>query len=47
MDVAGQFDFDTPLHYTAIITSKGRMAGALISDVKMELEGKRVSDCQP
>jgi len=46
VDVVGQFNFDTPLHYTATITSKGRMAGALISDVKTELEGERVSDCQ-
>ena len=46
VDVAGQFNFDSPLHYTATITSKGRMAGALISDVKTELEGERVSDCQ-
>ena len=46
VDVAGQFNFDTPLHYTATITSKGRMAGALISDVKTVLEGERVSDCQ-
>jgi hypothetical protein len=46
IDVAGSFNFDTPLHYTATITSKGRMAGALISDVKTELEGERVGDCQ-
>jgi hypothetical protein len=46
VDVAGNFNFDSPLHYTATITSKGRMAGALISDVKTELEGERVSDCQ-
>jgi len=43
VDVAGQFNFDTPLHYTATITSKGRMAGALISDVKTELEGERMA----
>jgi len=46
VDVAGSFNFDSPLHYTATITSKGRMAGALISDVKTELEGERVSDCR-
>ena len=46
VDVAGNFNFDSPLHYTATITSKGRMAGALISDVKTELEGERVSECQ-
>ena len=46
VDVAGNFNFDSPSHYTATVTSKGRMAGALISDVKTELEGERVSDCQ-
>jgi hypothetical protein len=46
VDVAGNFNFNTPLHYTATITSKGRMAGAVISDVKTELEGERVGDCQ-
>ena len=46
MDVAGNFNFDSPLHYTATITSKGRMAGALISDVKTEVEGERVGECK-
>jgi hypothetical protein len=45
MDVAGSFNFDSPVHYTATIVSKGRMAGALISDVKTELEGERVGEC--
>jgi hypothetical protein len=45
MDVAGDFNFDTPRHYTATITSKGKMAGALISDVKTEVVGERVGDC--
>jgi Protein of unknown function (DUF3617) len=47
IDVAGSFNFDSPVHYTATITSMGRMAGSVISDVKTELEGERVSDCQP
>jgi hypothetical protein len=46
IDVAGSFNFDSPFHYTATITSKGAMAGRLISDVKTELEGERVGDCQ-
>jgi len=46
VDVTGNFNFDTPLHYTATITAKSRMAGSLISNVKTELEGERVSDCQ-
>ncbi len=45
-DVAASFNFDSPQHYHATITSQGRMAGALISDVKSELEGERVGDCQ-
>jgi hypothetical protein len=46
LDVAGDFNFDSPSHYTATISSKGRMAGVLMSDVKTELEGERVSECQ-
>ena len=46
-DVAGEFNFDSPQHYTAMVTSQGRMAGALISDVKTGIEGERVGDCQP
>jgi Protein of unknown function (DUF3617) len=44
-DVAGHFEFDSPQHYTATVTSQGRMAGQLISDVKTGLEGERVGDC--
>lgn len=44
--VAGEFDFDTPSHYTATVSSKGWMAGSLMSDVKTELEGERVGACQ-
>jgi hypothetical protein len=29
-----------------MVTSQGRMAGALISDVKTGIEGERVGDCQ-
>ena len=46
MDVSGDFNFDSPTHYTARITTKGWMAGALMSDVKTELEGERVSECE-
>jgi hypothetical protein len=44
-DVAGEFNFDSPQHYTATVTSQGRMAGALISDVKTGIEGERVGNC--
>jgi Protein of unknown function (DUF3617) len=45
IDATGEFNFDSPRHYTAIITSKGKMAGALISDVKTDIEAERAGDC--
>jgi hypothetical protein len=47
MDVSGSFNFDSASHYTATITTKAWMAGMLTNDVKTELEGERVSECQP
>jgi hypothetical protein len=47
LDVIGDFNFDSADHYTATVISKGVMAGKLISDVKTELEGERVGECQP
>ncbi len=44
-DVAGHFEFDSPQHYTAAVTSQGRMAGNLISDVKTRIVGERLGDC--
>ncbi len=44
---ADEFNFDSPQHYTAMVTSQGRMAGTLISDVKAGLACKRVGDYQP
>ena len=44
-DVAGHFEFDSPQHYSATVTSQGRMAGNLISDVKTRIVGERLGDC--
>jgi hypothetical protein len=46
MDVAGVFNFDSPRHYTAVILTRGYMAGALTNDVKTELEGEHVGACE-
>jgi hypothetical protein len=46
MDVSGDFSFDTPKHYTATITSKGTMAGRLVADTSVAIEGERIGDCQ-
>jgi hypothetical protein len=45
IDATGEFTFDHPRHYTAVIASKGKMAGALISDVRTDIEAERIGDC--
>ena len=45
LDVLGDFNFDSANHYTATVSSKGVMGGKLISDVKTELVGERIGDC--
>lgn len=44
-DIAGHFQFDSLQHYTAAVTSQGRMAGKLISDVRTRIVGERLGDC--
>jgi hypothetical protein len=46
LDVLGDFNFDSADHYTATVISKGVMGGRLISDVKTELQGERIGECQ-
>jgi Protein of unknown function (DUF3617) len=45
MDVVGDFTFDTPLHYTATIASKGAMAGRQILSSSAGLEGEHIGEC--
>ncbi len=47
IEVWCDFNFDSPTHYTATVSSKGWMAGKLMSDVKTEIVGERVGECQP
>jgi hypothetical protein len=46
LDVLGDFNFDSADHYRATVISKGVMGGKLISDVKTELQGERIGECQ-
>ena len=46
MNLQGNFVFDSPTRYTATVASQGWMGGNQISDVKTEIEGERVGDCQ-
>ena len=46
MDVAGDFTFDTPEHYTATITSKGAMAGRELVNSSVSIEAEHIGDCR-
>ena len=45
MDVAGEFLFDSPDHYTAIVTALSSMLGRVLNDVRTAIEGQRVGEC--
>jgi Protein of unknown function (DUF3617) len=45
MDVAGEFTFDSPEHYSATITARSSMQGRVMQDVRTTIEGERVGDC--
>jgi len=44
MDVAGTYDFDTPRHYTGVVTMVGAMAGREMR-TRTALEGERIGEC--
>jgi hypothetical protein len=45
MDVAGEFIFITPEHYTATITAGSSMLGQLMQSVRTSIDAQRVGDC--
>jgi uncharacterized protein DUF3617 len=45
MDVAGEFTFDSPEHYSATITARSSMQGRLMQEVRTSIEGSRIGDC--
>jgi hypothetical protein len=46
MDVAGTYEFDTPQHYTGVVTLQGSMAGREMRS-RTTLEGERIGECGP
>jgi hypothetical protein len=46
MDVAGSYEFDTPRHYTGVVTMVGAMAGREMR-TRTALEGERIGGCGP
>jgi hypothetical protein len=45
MELTGEFTFDSPHHYTAIVRTKAVMAGMPMVDSQNTLEGQWVSEC--
>ena len=45
MEVAGEFTFDSPEHYAAVITARSFMLGRLMQNVRTSIEGQRVGEC--
>jgi Protein of unknown function (DUF3617) len=44
MEVTGTYDFDTPRHYTGLVTMLGAMAGREMR-TRSALEGERIGEC--
>jgi hypothetical protein len=44
MDVTGAFDFDTPQHYRAMVTTKASIGGQTM-DSRVTIEGERIGEC--
>src|SRR4051812_26506035 len=45
MDVAGEFLFDSPDHYTATVTVRSSILGRVLNDARTAIDGRRVGDC--
>jgi hypothetical protein len=45
MEVAGTYDFDTPRHYTGLVTMQGSMAGREMR-TRTALEAEHIGECE-
>jgi hypothetical protein len=45
MNVAGDFVFDTPEHYTATVDSSAAMLGRTINTSRVTIEARRIGEC--
>ncbi|HXW23319.1 MAG TPA: DUF3617 family protein [Xanthobacteraceae bacterium] len=46
MDVTGTYEFDTPRHYSGVVTLVGAMAGREVRSRTL-FEGERIGECEP
>ncbi len=45
MEVAGRYEFDTPRHYTGVVTTLATLAGREMR-TRTELEAERIGECE-
>jgi len=45
MELIGEFNFDSPQHYTGIVQTKAAMAGMAMVDSQQNIEGRWLSAC--
>ena len=45
MELTGEFNFDSPRHYTATVRSKAAMAGMAMVDSQENVEARWLSAC--
>ena len=46
MDVAGQFIFDSPMRYSAFITTKATMLDRIVHDTSVSISAERIGECR-
>jgi len=46
MEVAGEFIFETPEHYTGLVAARSSMQGRLMQDVRTEIDGQLTGPCR-
>ena len=46
MELAGEFNFDSPHHYSGTVRTKAEMAGIKMVDSQNSIEGQWVSECK-
>lgn len=46
MDVAGQFIFDSPTRYSALITSKATMLDRIVQENMVSISAERIGECR-
>jgi hypothetical protein len=46
MDVAGEFLFENPEHYSATVVASSSMAGRPMQTIRTTIEGQRVGECR-